>query len=93
MWIVYPPPCECTTECLGSSNWPLSCLSDIWMPFRCLGSEQEGLLEDFKDPPKTAGADPPPFGAPTAEASLTPSKRVKKFQDAFRRLGSEQEAS
>ena len=51
-----PPPCECTTVCLRSVNWPLSCLSDIRMPLRCLGSGLECLLDGYRDPPQTANA-------------------------------------
>ena len=49
-----------------------SCLFDIWLPFRCLGSEQEGLLKDTKDAPKTATANHPPMVPRTLEAYLTP---------------------
>ena len=55
------------------------CLSTMWMPFRCLESWQECLLEDSKDPPKTAAAVDMPTGGPPLEAYLTP-------QSASRRL-------
>ena len=85
--ISYPPPCDCATECLGSVNLPFSCLFDIWMPCRRLGSEQEGLLEDFKDPPKTATAvdrpiRPPPGGLLDASKRLKTS--LRRLQDGLR---------
>ena len=46
---------------------------------KILDSELEFLLEDSKDPPKTASTDPIPLGPPTQEAYLTP-------QSASRRL-------
>ena len=83
--LYYPPPCECTTVCLGSVNWPLSCLSDIRMPLRCLGSGLECLLDGYKDPPKTAGVESGPIRGhisqsvtPLLEAFLT----TKTPQDA-----------
>ena len=57
-----------------SDYYPLS-----WNPLSILDSEQNILLEDSKDPPKTAGANPIPFFPPTQEAYLTP-------QSASRRL-------
>ena len=67
----------CSTVCLGSASLPLSCLFDIWMPFRCLGSEQECLLEDSKDPPKTEPAANMSCGPSTPEAYLTPQSASK----------------
>ena len=58
----------------------------MWMPFRCLGSWQECLSDGLRDPPKTCPAVSGSLGPSTPEAYLTPSKRLKKFQDAFRRL-------
>ena len=52
---------------VGSGYYPLS-----WNPLGILGFEQDILLEDFKDPPKTASALDPPWGRRTPEAYLTP---------------------
>ena len=57
---------------VGSGYYPLS-----WTPL--LDSELELLLEDSKDPPKTASAADMPIGGPPLEAYLT-------LQSASRRL-------
>ena len=80
----YPPPCECTTVCLRSVNWPLSCLSDIRMPLRCLGSSLEGLLDGYKDPPKTAGVASGTIQDDLAQSALPPGGLLDD-QDASRR--------
>ena len=59
---------------VGSGYYPLS-----WNPLSILDSEQNILLEDSKDPPKTATAADMSLGPPTQEAYLTP-------QSASRRL-------
>ena len=59
---------------VGSGYYPLS-----WNPLSILDSEQNILLEDSKDPPKTASAADMPIGGPPLEAYLTP-------QSASRRL-------
>ena len=59
---------------VGSGYYPLR-----WNPLSILDSEQNILLEDSKDPPKTLPAVDMPLGPPTQEAYLTP-------QSASRRL-------
>ena len=58
------------------------------MPFRCLGSEQEGLLEDSKGPPQNRHRTIQTVAPPTLEAHLTLSKRLKtslrRLQDGLR---------
>ena len=51
----------------GSDYCPLS-----WNPLSILDSEQNILLEDSKDTPKTASAVDMPLGPPTLEAYLAP---------------------
>ena len=60
---------------VGSGYYPLS-----WNPLSILDSEQNILLEDSKDPPKTASVGPPPFGGPPLEAYYL------TLQSASRRL-------
>ena len=52
---------------VGSGYYPLS-----WNPLSILDSEQDILLEDPKDPPKTLAAVDMPAGVPPLEAYLTP---------------------
>ena len=66
---------------VGLDYYPLS-----WNPLSILGSGQDILLEDSKDPPKTAGAADMPIGGPPPEAYLT-------TQSASRRLKTPPNAS
>ena len=54
-----------------SDNYPLSC-----NPLSILGSEQDILLEDSEDPPKSAGAESLPFGPPPVEAYLPDASKT-----------------
>ena len=53
---------------------------------KILDSELELLLEDSKDPPKTATAVDLPLRRPTLEASLRPQSASRRLQDPSRRL-------
>ena len=77
--IIHPPPCACTTVCLGSAYCLLAAFPLSWIPLRGLGSKPGCLWEDsIRTPPK-------PRARETCLSALPPQRsiwRLKPPQDA-----------